>query len=226
MPRRGARCELLHNARGPPGSTLRSMEETADLALPATWYAVGFSSDLRRGSIRSAVFAGSEVVLFRTESGGFAMVAAHCPHLGAHMGHGGSVQGDTLRCPFHGFRFDRSGWCVATAYGTRPPAKARVRAWPVRERHGVLLAYHDSRGREPAWEVPELDMRGWSPFVSHVWTLRGHPQEIAENSVDLGHLTVVHRYAAVILDSFAIDGPLLTGLYRSDRKTTIAGPRF
>ena len=205
---------------------MRSMETTADLAVPATWYAVGFSSDLPRGRVLSAVFAGSEVVLFRTESGAFAMLAAYCPHLGAHMGHGGSVVGDTLRCPFHGFCFDREGACVATGYGTKAPPKARVRSWPVRERHGVLLAYHDPRAREPEWEVPELDMRGWSPFVSHLWTLRGHPQEIAENSVDLGHFKAVHRYPEATLTSLTLDGPLLVASYRFERKTTITGMAF
>lgn len=202
------------------------MESTANLAVPATWYSVGFSSDLPRGRVLPTVFAGSEVVLFRTESGAFTMLAAYCPHLGAHMGWGGTVVGDTLRCPFHGFRFDRDGVCVATAYGSKVPPKARVRSWPTRERHGVLLAYHDPRSREPDWEIPELDMRGWSPFVSHVWTLSGHPQEIAENSVDLGHLTQVHRYSDVALTSLEIDGPLLIGSYRFERKTAIAGMTF
>lgn len=197
-----------------------------DLPVPATWYSVGFSSDLPRRGVLAAVFAGSEVVLCRTESGAFAMLGAYCPHLGAHMGWGGSVVGDTLRCPFHGFRFDREGVCVATAYGSKAPPKARVRSWPTRERHGVLLAYHEPRSRDPDWEIPELDMRGWSPFVSHVWTLSGHPQEVAENSVDLGHLTQVHRYGKVVLTSLEIDGPLLVGSYHFERKTAIAGMTF
>jgi nitrite reductase/ring-hydroxylating ferredoxin subunit len=198
---------------------LEHMRTTRDLEIPAGWYSVGFSSELPRGAVEERVFAGHEVVLFRTESGGFGMVDAYCPHLGAHMGKGGSVEGETLRCPFHGFRFDREGACVATAYGTKAPPKARVRAWPVREKHGVLLAYFDPTERGPTWEVPELDMRGWSPFVSHRWTLAGHPQETSENSVDLGHFSVVHHYAEVALTSLTIEGPLLVASYRFERAT-------
>ena len=29
---------------------------------------------------------------------------AHCPHLGDNLGGGGRVQGDCIRCPFHGQR--------------------------------------------------------------------------------------------------------------------------
>lgn len=54
---------------------------------------------------------------------------AYCPHLGAHLGIGGTVEGETLRCPFHAFRFDTGGVCVATGYGTKPPPTARARVW-------------------------------------------------------------------------------------------------
>lgn len=37
---------------------------------------------------------------------------AFCPHQGAHLGHGGSLDDDCLRCPFHGFHFDPEGRCI------------------------------------------------------------------------------------------------------------------
>jgi phenylpropionate dioxygenase-like ring-hydroxylating dioxygenase large terminal subunit len=120
-----------------------------------------------------------------------------CPHLGAHFGHGGTVEGETIRCPFHDFRFDVQGKCVATGYRTNPPPKARARTWPVREVNGVLVVYHDAEGRPLQWEVPERSTSGWTPLLSRAWTLHSHPQETTENSVDIGHLIVVHGYHAV-----------------------------
>ena len=65
-------------------------------------------------------FMGEDVVIYRTAGGVLRVVEPYCPHLGAHLGYGGKVQGEELVCPFHHFRFDASGACAATSYGTAP----------------------------------------------------------------------------------------------------------
>ncbi len=44
---------------------------------------------------------GVDLVLFRTESGKAVGTDPYCPHLGAHLGYGGQIEGETIRCPFH-----------------------------------------------------------------------------------------------------------------------------
>lgn len=191
---------------------------------PNGWFAVGRAGELPPGKVLTRTFMGREVVLFRTVSGAACAIDPHCPHLGAHFGHGGTVEGETIRCPFHGFCFDREGRCVSTAYGSKPPPAARVRVWPLREVNDLLLLYHDGAGRPPAWEVPELDGTGWTPLLTRMWTLRGHPQETSENSVDLGHLTVVHGYDAVeVLRPAQTDGPCLSARYAMRRSAAVFG---
>jgi nitrite reductase/ring-hydroxylating ferredoxin subunit len=159
---------------------------------------------------------GRELVLFRTEGGIACAVDPHCPHLGAHLGEGGTVCGETLRCPFHGFRWDGGGRCVATGYGTRPPPRARLGSWPLREKQGVLLVHHDGRGRAPAWEVPDHDTDGWTPLAHREFVFAGHPQETTENGVDLGHFQPVHGFvAATQKGPLAVDGPRLFVGYRA-----------
>ena len=46
---------------------------------------------------------------FRTEAGEVAVLDAFCPHMGAHLGHGGKVEGGGLVCPFHAWKFDGAG---------------------------------------------------------------------------------------------------------------------
>ena len=118
---------------------------------PKGWYALGLSGELRPGELRAAQWMGEETVLFRTERGEAALMGAYCPHLGAHMGYGGRVQGETVRCPFHGFCFDTRGECASIPYGTRIPPKARAEVWPCVERHGLILAYYDPEGCAPGW---------------------------------------------------------------------------
>src|SRR5690606_33142601 len=111
-----------------------------------------------------------DLVLYRGDDGAAHLVDAHCPHLGAHLAVGGRVEGDCLRCPFHGWLFDGDGACVEIPYreGERIPAKARARAYPVVERNGFVWAWHHARQEPPFYEVPtvaELDDPEWLPPV-------------------------------------------------------------
>ncbi|HZS35477.1 MAG TPA: Rieske 2Fe-2S domain-containing protein [Polyangia bacterium] len=186
---------------------------------PTGWFCVAFSHELRAGELQSRTLFGHEVVLYRASDGAPVMLDAYCPHMGAHLGRGGTLDGDCVRCPMHGFRFDGAGACVSTPYGTKVPPAARVRSWPMRESHGLVLAFHDAHDgagepTAPAWEVPDLDTDGWTPFRGVRWTLRSHPQETSENSVDFGHFAEVHRYSQPrLLAGPDVDGPHLTARY-------------
>lgn len=196
-------------------------------SFPTGWYAVAFSRELARGAVTSTRFMGREYVVFRGQSGEVAMLGAHCPHMGAHLGVGGRVDGDAIRCPMHGFAFDRAGTCVATGYGTKPPPTCTAQVTRVIEHGGVVLAYHDERGEAPGWQPPAPDLAGFTPLRTHV--LRGvasHPQETTENSVDLGHFGVVHRYRAVeLVAPVRTEGPYLTTRYRMQRRPLVPGTR-
>jgi nitrite reductase/ring-hydroxylating ferredoxin subunit len=166
------------------------------LPTPSGWFCLGTVAEFPTMKITTRRIAGSEVIVFHTSTG-LAALDAYCPHLGAHLGKGGCVEDDAIRCPFHGFSFNASGTCTKTSYGGAPPRGLRARAYPVLVLHGLVLIWFQPRGREPSWRPPQPDMEGWSPFRLHRWTLRGHPQETTENSVDLGHFGVVHGYRNV-----------------------------
>jgi cholesterol 7-desaturase len=192
---------------------------------PNGWYCVGFSNEFPTGEVRTRRLAGREVVLFRTECGTLHAIDPVCPHMGAHLGHGGTVEGETIRCPFHAFRFDGGGACVATGYGTKPP-KARARTYPSCERHGAALVWFDPQGREPLWQIPELELAGWTDIRTHTFRLRGHPHDTTENSVDIGHLSVVHGYEAVEqLSELVIEGPYLNARYAMTRPVELLGQK-
>ena len=163
---------------------------------PNGWYAVATSSDVTVGTVVARRLGAEDILLFRSSSGEIATVGAYCAHLGAHMGHGGKVVDGTLQCPFHGYRYDQGGACVANGYGTAPPAHAKLRSWPTRENGGVVLVYFGATEEGPAWEVPALVAEGWTEPAFEVLHLDTHPQETTENSVDIGHFTWVHGYAS------------------------------
>jgi nitrite reductase/ring-hydroxylating ferredoxin subunit len=190
----------------------------AALGLPSGWFVAAMSEELPRERKLTTTFMSEELVLYRTASGEARAVSPVCPHLGAHLGRCGTVQGETLRCDFHGFRFDGSGACVATGYRTRPPRSARLAVRSVREQNGLILVHHDPSGRPASWAPPVLDMRGWSTPLFKRFRLRGHPQETTENSVDLGHFSTVHHYEDVrLLGPLRTEGAYLHARYTMKR---------
>lgn len=195
------------------------MSKYSSLGLPDGWFAACFSHELAPGSLVSRTLFDRQLVLFRTSAGEAAVFDAHCPHMGAHFGHGGRVEGETLRCPFHGFSFATDGSCVATPYETKIPPKCRAGRWPVRERDGVVLVWHHHAGAEPSWDIPAIDHEGWSAPRTRVWRLPTHPQETSENSVDIGHFTEVHGYSDVsVIEPLRTEGPYLTSTYAMTRR--------
>lgn len=165
--------------------------------IPNGWFLVAYADELPAGAVKRLHYFGRELVAFRGESGAAYVLAAHCPHLGAHLGEGGVVVGDTLRCPFHGWRWDGQGACAEVPYAARIPAAARADAFPAREVNGMLFAWHDAQGRAPSWQIPDLpewhDADWLTPWLRWEWTVKTHPQEMAENGVDWAHFPTVHR---------------------------------
>lgn len=193
------------------------MSRTPFGAYPRGWFQLAYSDELSPGAVVPVSRLGRELVLFRGKDGKAAALDAHCPHLGAHLGHGGKVEGSSLRCPFHGWRFTGAGVCDEIPYGGLDPRKVATRSWPVVEANGLLMLYHDPKGAAPKFQVPvlpELKGGGWSAFDRRRWTVRTHVQEPLENVVDSAHFHHLHGHGVKPKNEVAAKGPVL--LCRSD----------
>ncbi|MFB8275960.1 aromatic ring-hydroxylating oxygenase subunit alpha [Nocardia colli] len=165
--------------------------ESPILPYPNGWFAMGPTEDLRPGAVLRRRFMGKDIVLYRTRSGLLRATRPYCPHLGAHFGVGGKVDGENLVCPFHAFAFGPTGECVKTGTGD-PPPKIRLSTLPTREVNGLMLVWHHSDGISPSWEVEPVDLTGFPKPSLYTFTLHDHPQDVMENSIDTAHLPVVH----------------------------------
>ncbi len=163
---------------------------------PRGWFVVAWSTDLPAGGVLPLHYFAQHMVLFRTEGGEAVVLDAFCPHLGAHLGHGGKVSGDAVVCPFHAWEFDGTGTCTRIPYSDRIPKRARVKRWDVVERNGVVFLWHDPDGGGPTWDVPtiaNLDNERWTPWYPNAVDVHTHPREIVENVADKQHFPAVHR---------------------------------
>ena len=176
------------------------------------WYLVEWSADLEAGQVKPLRYFGKDYVLYRGEDGRAALLAAHCPHLGAHLGYGGRVEGSDIICPFHAWRFGASGRCTEVPYASRIPPRAGIDAYPVREHSGMILGYFGPPGSENEYEVPgieEMNDPAWTPLQRAQMEIATHPREVIENVADHAHFLPVHN---TLIDDFqvTIDGPRAT----------------
>ena len=190
----------------------RARDRGYPFPVPNGWFVVAESIDLGPGEMLVLHYFARDLVLYRTVSGEPRVVDAHCPHLGAHLGVGGKVEGDCVRCPFHGWVFDgATGDCVEIPYGeaTRIPARAATRAYPTVERNGMVWAWYHAEGAEPFYDVPvvgEFADPEWSAAVVRAFEIAVPAQDMAENNVDYAHFHYVHGSEAIPEDEFHVDG--------------------
>jgi len=170
-------------------------------AYPRGWYCVCDSPELAPGEVKALELFGRELVAARGLDGHANVFDAYCPHLGAHLGYGGVVTEDGLRCPFHHWTFDvRDGRCRKVPYAKRTPAAAALDAYPIRERNGLVMIWVDPDGKPPTFEVdfvPELEDPQYVKAAELEWTMHTHCHEILENVFDTAHLRYVHGSASV-----------------------------
>ncbi len=179
---------------------------------PNGWFQVEYSDELEVGQSKPLRYFGKDFVLYRGEDGTARIFDAFCPHLGAHLGYGGKVEGNNLRCPFHGWCFDSAGKCSDIPYAKRVPPNARIAVAPVLERNGLVMMWHHAEGLAPTWDlpiVPEVGDDDWTEFAKRRWKIRTHNQEMAENSVDRAHFRYVHGALTVPESVAETDGPML-----------------
>jgi len=159
------------------------------------WFVIAFSEELAPGDVKPLRYFGQDLVLFRTESGEPKVLDAFCPHLGAHLGFGGKVEGEDIKCPFHAWKFNGAGECTDVPYAKKIPPKAKMECWPVRERNQMIFVWHDPEKGEPDWEIPVIDAcadDGWTKWDHSILEVKTHPEAIAENVADKAHFIPVH----------------------------------
>jgi nitrite reductase/ring-hydroxylating ferredoxin subunit len=188
---------------------------------PTGWFQIAYLNELAPGEVQPRRYFGRDLVLYRGESGRYHVMDAFCPHLGAHLGHGGSVCDDDIVCPFHGWRWSCDGVNVEIPYSERTNTSRRLGAWRTAEASGSVWLWHDAMGAEPTFDppcVPEAEDPDYYPAYPHCLersVLTFSVQALAENAVDFAHFQFVHRAGkpTEIVD-YGMDGSRFTVLHR------------
>ena len=169
------------------------------MPIPFGWYVVDYSDDLKPGDVKPVKYFAQDQVLFRTKSGEVTMLDAYCPHLGAHLGHGGLVKDECIECPFHAWQWGADGKIDNIPYAKKIPPKAKetqIFKYPTVEKNNLIYAWYHPNGNNPHYEVesyPEISDPEWADkFEKFEYTINCHIQDMAENAVDAAHFMYVH----------------------------------
>jgi phenylpropionate dioxygenase-like ring-hydroxylating dioxygenase large terminal subunit len=172
-----------------------------DPVLLNDWHVVARSRDIRMlpagagegavGNVQAARLLGQDIVLWRSAAGVSAWQDL-CLHRGAKLS-GGQIRGDCLVCPYHGWNYDATGQCVRIPAqpSQPPPARARVRAYRVSEKYGLIwLCLGEPADDVPAF--PEWDDASFRKVDSGPYLFKALGPRVIENFLDVGHFPFVH----------------------------------
>ena len=191
--------ELARWRVGPLENRRSAAERGIDLPMPFGWFALCYSDELAVGEVKPLHYFERELVLWRGEDGAAHLLDAYCPHLGAHMGYGGKVDGPHLQCPFHAWRWDGAGRLVQIPYSKSLLPKLQKpdcqRSYPTAEVNGFVWAWYHPDHLEPLHDLQtfaEVGHPDWTPYERHEWIVYGPMQALAENGADSAHFRYVH----------------------------------
>ncbi len=157
------------------------------------WYAAGWSSEITAKALARRILD-RPVALFRTESGKAAAFDDCCPHRMVPLSRG-TVEGESLRCGYHGLRFDCSGKCVEVPGQVNIPPRAKVHSYPLVERWNFAWIWMgDPAAANPDLipELPWLTAPDWA-YSHGCITYACNYVLLLDNLIDLSHTTFVHQ---------------------------------
>jgi len=171
----------------------RMADETTPL-IRNCWYVAAFSADLPAGKLLARRMLGNNLVLYRTPDG-VAALRDRCAHRSFPLSDG-HVEGDSVVCGYHGFRYAPDGACVyVPSQAQRCPGNIAVRSYPVIERSPHIWVWMgDPRKADPGL-LPAAPWMSDSPdwAAGHGYMhVKANYVHLHENLLDLSHLTFLH----------------------------------
>jgi len=158
-----------------------------------SWYCAGWSDELTDTPQRIKI-ANQDLVLFRDTSGAAIALSNRCPHRFASLAEG-KVVGDTIECPYHGLRFDRTGACVLNPHGRGViPPNAKVDTTILVEKHGALWVWLGNPELADPSTIVNVSFVNDPRYVAvkGVIHVKGNYQLLNDNLLDLTHAAYIH----------------------------------
>jgi phenylpropionate dioxygenase-like ring-hydroxylating dioxygenase large terminal subunit len=159
------------------------------------WYPVARSEEITADKPLQVGLLGLTFVAFRDADGAAHVLANTCVHRGGSLSEG-LVENGRIACPYHGWQFNGEGKCmhIPSLANGKIPARAKVDAYPVQEKYGIVFAFLGDlpeEERPPLYDVEEYGTEGWKAQL-YVFDLACNYERSVENGLDPIHNEFVH----------------------------------
>ncbi|KAA3623205.1 MAG: aromatic ring-hydroxylating dioxygenase subunit alpha [Proteobacteria bacterium] len=160
------------------------------------WQPAALCRELEGGRpVRPVNLLGERLVLFRDDAGELGLIDRHCAHRGADLCFGRREDGG-LRCPFHGWLFDRTGQCLEQPAEPEDSIfceRIRLTSYPVVERNGIVFAWMGEGSPPPlptldSLIAPEAYTFAFKGLIECNWL------QALEVGIDPAHASFLHRF--------------------------------
>lgn len=180
------------------------------------WYVLGWGDEFTR-EMKSRTVLGIDLVFFRSVNGRPLALQNRCPHRSMPLSKG-TLEGDDVRCGYHGLLFDCAGTCLEVpSQKTPPPATARIDAFKCVETGPMVWVWMGDPADADERKIPDtswLSDPDWAHARGYIH-LEASYVGLHENLLDLSHFSYLHpgnvgtpEYAAAPFEC-KIDGDIV-----------------
>lgn len=158
------------------------------------WYVAAWSSELGPDRPIARTIAGENLALWRRADGSVVAMEDRCPHRLAPLSLG-RIEGDTLRCMYHGLSFGADGLCRHVPGSDVIPPHSTTLVYPTVEQSSWIWVWLG----DPELADPAAIPKGWQ-IDDPAWVINHSAMDYAadyqlinDNLTDLSHLDYVHE---------------------------------
>jgi phenylpropionate dioxygenase-like ring-hydroxylating dioxygenase large terminal subunit len=156
------------------------------------WHPVAYSHEVKTEPYATKLLD-EALVIWRSSDGKTHVMRDLCIHRGTALSLGW-VKDDCIVCPYHAWRYDTKGDCVAIPQSKHVtiPTKAKTPVYLCQERYGLIWVCLKPEAVYALPEIPEFENGTWKIVNTGPFDWNSDASRQVENFTDFGHFPWVH----------------------------------
>ena len=179
---------------------IKGLGENSPLYIRNCWYVAAWCHEVEVGQMFAITISNKPVLIYRKADGGLTAMADQCCHRHMPLSKG-RLEGDDVRCMYHGLKFNADGRCIEVPTmklsGDEVPANFTVPTYPVAERHDWIWVWMGDADKADPDLIPATtgpDDPDWFMHKGHL-DYDANYLLINDNLSDLGHIAYTHQHS-------------------------------